>query len=110
MDRVGRKITWESVEKGDFEVGVVVGVGVGGGVVFRSVGKWVRCGGWLGGGVIGFGWGIDDMEIYRLITPEGGCDHISVRYVEFREMLKVIVPGKGWVDYYSDATMCVVRW
>jgi hypothetical protein len=39
---------------------------------------------WLVVGDVSCGRGVDNMKVYRLGTPKGGDDKISVGYVKFR--------------------------
>ena len=67
-------------------------------------------GGWLVGGVVCFGWGIHDMEVDRLVTPESRNKEVSIGDVKLLEVLKIIKAREIWLDDQSNTTVSIVGW
>jgi hypothetical protein len=106
VDCTRREIAREVVEKRAFAVERVGWRRLGRVVVVRRWGEGVVwCGGAWGMGVIGLGGGVDDMDVYGLIGPEGRDDKIPVCNVEFLEVLEVIEAREVGLDNDSDAAL-----
>ena len=85
-------------------------VGGMGGFVVGGVGKGVMDGGGWGSTIVCFGWCVYCVEVDGLVTPEGGDDHVPVRYVEFLKVLQIVVSWENRLYDQSNSSVCVDGW